>query len=275
MKMEYSISMSVYEHDMPEYFSLAMKSIVEQSVAPNEIVLVIDGPIPSETENIISEFEKELEILKICRLAKNMGHGFARNYGIQNASHRLVALMDSDDIAVPDRFAKQLETFWKNPTIAVLGGQIEEFNDDDNHVVGRRIVPENHDEIINYMKFRCPFNQMTVMLDKEKVQLAGGYIDWFWNEDYYLWIRMFLKGYLFKNLDQTLVKVRVSENLYKRRGGWGYFVSESKLQNFMYENQIISLPIMAGNIFIRLIVQLLMPNKLREWVFKKMFRSNS
>ena len=115
-------------------------------------------------------------------------------------------------------------------------------------------------------------NQMTVMFKKSSVEKVGGYIDWFCDEDYYLWLRMALAGMKFQNVDETLVYARVGKEMYQRRGGVKYFKSEAKLQGFMLKNKIISLPTYVINVAKRLVVQVLLPNKLRGWVFKKFAR---
>ena len=117
-------------------------------------------------------------------------------------------------------------------------------------------------------------NQVTVMFKKSDVDSVGGYIDWYCEEDYYLWLRLFLDGKLFYNIQENLVNVRVGEVMYHRRGGWKYFKSEIKLQGFMKKNKIIGFGNYVVNVTERLIVQVLLPNKIRGWVFKKFARSN-
>lgn len=133
-------------------------------------------------------------------------------------------------------------------------------------------MPQNDNEIKEYMKKRCPFNQVTVMFKKTVVENAGGYIDWFNEEDYYLWIRMFQKNAIFKNLEGTLVFVRVGKEMYQRRGGWKYFKSEARLQKYMLDNKIIDFVNFVYNILLRFILQVIMPNSLRGFVFRKFAR---
>ena len=134
------------------------------------------------------------------------------------------------------------------------------------------MVPLTDGEIKAYLKKRCPFNQVTVMLRKQAVNGAGGYLDWYCDEDYYLWLRLFLAGGSFANVPETLVMVRVSEEMYARRGGWKYFQSEARLQKYMYRQRIITFPQYCVNVMKRFIVQLLLPNKLRGWVFRRLAR---
>ena len=269
----FSVSMSVYINDHPAHFRESLMSVINQTVKPSEIIIVLDGPVKSLINDIIKNCHKIYSNLVVVKLAKNMGHAISRQRGIESSSNELIALMDSDDISVPDRFEKQLTYFNNYPELDVLGGQISEFIKTQKNSVGLRNVPLLNDEIKKYLKKRCPFNQMTIMMKKSSVKKVGGYIHWYCNEDYYLWIRMLLDGSNFRNLPEILVHVRVGNEMYNRRGGIKYFLSESRLQNLMYQNKIISFPLLIHNLFIRLIIQVLTPNKLRGWFFQNFFRS--
>lgn len=270
----FSVSMCVYGGDNPEYFDLAVNSIVEQTVVPDEIVLTVDGPIPDAIETVIEKYRSRLgeEKFKVVYLEKNMGHGEARRICFENCSNDLIALMDADDLSVPNRFEKQLAYFSAHSELAVVGGLIHEFIGSPENCVGKRIVPETDVQIKKYMQKRCPMNQMTVMFRKDAVRAAGGYLDWFCDEDYYLWIRLALAGYCFGNIQENLVNVRVGKEMYQRRGGMRYFKSEAKLQGFMRKNRLIGLPRYVINVSERLILQVLMPNKIRGFLFQKLAR---
>lgn len=269
--LKFSVSMCTYAKDNPEWLKVAVESILNGTVTPDEVVLVVDGPVPEELDDVISEYEQN-PIFKVIRLEKNMGHGEARRIGLENCTYELVALMDSDDISAKDRFQKQLECFAKDSTLAIVGGNITEFIDKPDNIVGKRVVPETDAEIKEYLKERCPMNQVTVMFKKTCVTEVGGYIDWFCEEDYYLWIRMYLKGMKFANVSDNLVNVRVGKEMYDRRGGMKYFKSEARLQKYMFDNKIIGFGTYFLNVTKRLIVQVLLPNKIRGWVFKKFAR---
>ncbi|MFC4620461.1 glycosyltransferase [Camelliibacillus cellulosilyticus] len=261
----------VYKNDNPEHFKDAMESVINQTRKPDEIVLVVDGPIPESINEIIESYEKEC-FFKVIRLDENVGHGNARRIGLENCSNELIALMDADDISVVDRFEKQVKCFEQDENLSIVGGNITEFIDSVNNIVGTREVPQNDYEIKQYMKKRCPFNQMTVMFKLSEVNNAGGYKDWYQNEDYYLWIRMHINGAIFKNLNDTLCLVRVGKQMYKRRGGWKYFKSEAKLQKYMYYQGITSFTTFVYNMLIRFVLQVLMPNKMRAIIFKNFAR---
>lgn len=270
--MKFSVAMCVYGRDNPDWFETAVNSILDQTVPPNEVVLVVDGPVPAELDNVIKKYNND-DRFHIIRFSENQGHGNARRAGLSACINELVALMDADDVSAHDRFEKQLSLFEKDKSLDIVGGNITEFIDDENNIVARRLVPSSDMEIKEYMKKRCPMNQVTVMFKKSSVEKVGGYIDWYCNEDYYLWLRMAKAHMKFANLPNILVNVRVGKDMYNRRGGIKYFSSEAKLQKYMLENRIIGVGRYFINVGKRLIVQILLPNKLRGYVYKKFARN--
>lgn len=218
------------------------------------------------------EFSGGWVTFKVIYFALNKGLGITLRAAVENCSYDLIARMDSDDIAVKNRFEQQLRFFEKNDKLDIVGGDITEFISDEQNIVGRRTVPKTDSDIKEYIKKRCPLNHVTVMFKKSAVMKAGGYVDWHYNEDYYLWIRMLLNKCSFANTGTILVNVRVGKEMYSRRGGLKYFKSEARLQKYMLDNKIISLPRYLLNITERLILQVLIPSSLRGWIFRKFAR---
>lgn len=207
MTEPFSVCMAVYGGDVPEHFISAVKSIYHyQSLKPNEIIVVVDGPIPDKMEVALNHLKIEIgQALNIIRLKINQGHAIARQTGIAAAQNEIIALMDADDISLSDRFEKQIHFIANHPEVVVVGGQIAEFIDCQANIVSRRIVPCNHNGILKMLKGRCPFNQMSITMRRSNVNEVGGYKDWYCDEDYYLWIRMAIAGFRFANLPDTLV----------------------------------------------------------------------
>lgn len=269
----YSVLMSVYKKELPQNLKEAINSILKQSLPPTEIVVVKDGELTEELEIVIGEFKKKYsKLFKIVGYSQNRGLGYALNYGISHCSNELIARMDTDDIAEYSRCEEQFKCFINDKKLDVVGGIIEEFITDSKVFIGKRVVPIEHDDINKYMKTRCPFNHMTVMFKKSAVIKAGGYKELFCNEDYYLWIRMKEIGCRFLNLNKILVKVRITNETYKRRGGIKYFCSERYLQKYMLSKNMITHREYYRNLLIRVIVQLLIPNIFRSYIFKKFAR---
>lgn len=270
----FSVCTSVYKNDKTEYVRVALDSmLVHQSVKPSEIVLVQDGPVPNELASLLQEYEdKYPSVMHIIRLEKNGGLGNALKLGVENAQYGICARMDSDDICLPDRFEKQLVYLDAHPEVDIVGGQMTEFIDAPDNIIGRRDVPLTNEEIYEYMKSRCALNHVTVMFRKEAVLKAGNYQDWFWNEDYYLWVRMMKAGCKFANIPDVAVNVRSGADQYARRGGKKYFDSEIGIKKLMLNEGMISKTQFAINYVERFIIQLLLPNSVRGWVFRTFAR---
>lgn len=271
---KFSVVTSVYRNDKPEFVRVALDSmLVEQTLKPSEIVLVRDGSVPVDLERLLFEYEaKYSDVMHIIRLDKNGGLGNALKLGVENATYSLVARMDSDDICLPKRFEKQVAYMAEHQECDIVGGQMTEFIGEPTNVVGKRVVPESNEAIYEYMKSRCALNHVTVMFRKDTILKVGNYQDWFWNEDYYLWVRMMMNKCVFANLSDVLVNVRSGEDQYARRGGMKYFKSEEGIQRLMLDNKLINRWEYSVNVAKRLIVQLLLPNWLRGWVFRTFAR---
>lgn len=267
-----SVLMSVYKNDIAENVKTAVESIIDQTVKPSQVVIVVDGPVPQETTDILNGLKDTYSEVEIYPLEQNVGLGNALKEGMTHCRYEIVARMDSDDIAVEDRFEKQLACFEKDSDLSIVGSNIAEFIGDKNNVVSVRDVPVTHEEICDYLKKRCPFNHMTVMFKKSEVEKAGGYLHWFYNEDSYLWARMYLAGCKFANIPENLVYARINEATFQRRGGKKYYKSEKDLFKFMLDNKIITKSEYRKSCFIRYIIQVLMPNSLRKFVFLKLMR---
>ena len=274
-EIKFSLSMSVYKNDNPTFFKLAVESAtIKQTLPPSEVVLVVDGPIPDSIDRVIKELQVELPMpMNVIRLKENVGHARSRQTGLEATTFPIIAIMDSDDLCHPERFEKQINYMKQHPNVDVVGAQITEFVDKEDNIVGTRICPAEDEEIKAYLKARCPMNLVTVIFKKESVQKVGGFIDWYCEEDYYLWIRLVEQNYKFGNVNENLVNVRVGKEMYGRRGSWRYFKSEAKLQNYMLSHRIISFPRFSYNVLVRFIVQVCMPNWLRGFVFQHFARS--
>ena len=282
MGNEFSVLMLVYAGDRPDQFDAALRSITAQTLPPAEIVLVVDGPVPEGTDAVIRKYREELASsgteFRIIRSEKNLGCGGAKRLGFGQCAYPLIAMMDADDLSVPDRFEKQMQFFRVHPDTAAAGGMITEFVSaedptDISRKAGIRTVPETDAEIKDYLKKRCPMNHVSVMVKKDEIEAVGGYMEGYYqNEDMYLWIRLAAAGGKFGNLPDNVVNVRVGEEMYQRRGGMKYFRSEAGLQKLMLRKKMISFPRYLVNVGERLVLQVLLPNRVRGWVFRKFAR---
>lgn len=270
----YSVLMSLYYKEKPEYFRIAIDSMLKQTITPDEIILVEDGWLSKELHEIIDEIkEKYPGLITSVVNENNIGLGLALQRGVKVARNSIIARMDTDDIAVFNRCEKELEYLNKHKDVSIVGGQIEEFIENRENIVGKRQVPCDDTDIKRYMKKRCPFNHMTVMFRKKDILDVGNYQELFWNEDYYLWLRLALKNKKFGNMPETLVYVRTGKDMYSRRGGIKYFKSEKKIQDIMLEKGVISNTRYMINMMERFVLQIMIPNWMRGIVFRKFARN--
>ena len=267
--LEFSVLMSVYQKDNPVWLEEALESVFTQTVKPDEIVVVCDGSLTKDLEGVLAQYTGKIIL---HRLAKNSGLGEALRQGVEKCSYPLIARMDSDDISLPDRFEKQLAYMEKYPKTAVLGGWIQEIDGETLKPIAIREVPCTNTEIKKFIKTRSPFNHMTVMYRKSAVLAAGNYQPFHLMEDYYLWARMAVRGFEMANLPDILLNARVNAKMYGRRGGLKYFKSNYAMSKKLRELGLISLPTFLFNTLVRFCVQVLMPNCVRSYFYKKVLR---
>lgn len=270
--MKFSVLIPVYMKDKDTFLDEALKSIVNQTVEANEIIIVQDGPISKNLESVINRYlDRYPNIIKKIALEENVGLGVALNIGLEACTNELVARMDSDDICVVDRFEKQLLEFEKDTNLDLIGSSIYEFYDSIDDIKSVRNVPSTHEEIVDYVKKRNPFNHMTVMFKKSSVINSGSYKELSYCEDYYLWIRMIANGCKVKNITEPLVYARTGSEMFKRRGGINYVKSEVELQKRIHELGITNKMERSVNTVLRSIPRVL-PNRLREFLYLKLLR---
>ena len=268
--MKFSVLMSIYHKEKPKYFDRCMQSIWdEQSVKPNEIVLIQDGKLTDELYKAIEKWQEKLGTgFKTIPLEKNVGLGDALNIGLQNCSYELVARMDTDDIAMLDRFEKQLKVF-EDSDIDICSSWVSEFDSDENEIVSYRKLPKDHDEIASFARKRCPINHPAVMYKKSEVQKAGGYKKMMWFEDYYLWARMILNGAKFYNIQEPLVNMRAGYGQLERRSGFKYAIEEYRFLKKLKEIGFLNSFEFYKSLLVRFIVRVL-PKKVVKIVYKKL-----
>lgn len=248
---KFSVLMSVYKNEKPKFLKEAIESIsVNQTIVVSEIILVKDGVLTEELENTISDLQKDIACLKVYGYNKNRGLGYALNFGLDKCNYELVFRMDTDDIAHPNRFQKQLKQLRDQPEISIIGSTIQEFLNIPGDINQVRTVPISSKNINSKKHQRNPFNHMTVLFKKSIILEVGGYIDMPGYEDYYLWLRL-LKEYKGMNIDEPLVYARIGNNMIKRRQGIEFLKNEIRFQNAILKNGLIGLFDYSINIIFR------------------------
>jgi glycosyltransferase involved in cell wall biosynthesis len=261
---KYSVLMAVYCNDEPLQLKEALESLLNQTVSADEVLIVIDGPINQPLEDVLEIYSKLMNI-RFIRLPDNEGLAHALKIGILECRNEYVGRMDSDDICIENRFELQLDAI-QNNNIDVVGGLIQEFNDNDDKT-SIRIVPERHKDIIRAAKYQAPFNHVSVLFKKSKVIESGNYKDFRGVEDYPLWIDMIQHGAKFYNLQKVLVKVRAGDELIERRGGLVYAKIEFKVMRYFYKVGFYNLLEFLSYASLRFLSRT-MGSKLRKFVYQ-------
>ncbi|GEN95257.1 glycosyltransferase [Pediococcus ethanolidurans] len=265
----YTGLMSIYFKEKPKNLKISLESIIKQKLLPSEMVVIEDGTFNEKLKKVLIEFQRACEKLhisfKIINHKVNKGLGKSLNEGLKYCSNNYVARFDSDDINLPDRMEKTMKVFQYNGKLSVVGSNVQEFGGNRGHIEKR--VPLTSSKIMKLSKFRNPMNHMSVTFKKNIVESVGGYEDVPYFEDYYLWLKMLKGGYVFKNISQSLVLVRVDENFYSRRGGIQYAKKELKFQVKIFKMGYISFPRFVFNCIVRAIPRFF-PKKLLAVVYK-------
>ena len=261
-----SVLMSVYSKEKPAYLQQSLDSIFAQTMPPNEVVLVKDGPLSEALDTIIEQYTKQHEEIHVINLPKNEGLGPALCEGLKQCHNELVARMDSDDISKPERLAKEAAYLEQHPEIDIVGSWADEFTDNPNMPNAIRKVPQSHEELVVFSRKRNPMNHPTVMFRKKAVENAGNYRNSPLFEDYDLWIRMMQNGARFHNLQESLLYFRLSKDFYSRRGGCSYIHKELKFQQSIRKMGHIGYFTMIHNIIKRTLLRII-PNYWREKIY--------
>lgn len=271
-KGRYSVLMSVYKNEKAEFLKRAIASMFSQTVPTDDFVLVCDGPLTEELENVISEYQAAYpDRFHQVRLKENKGLGLALQAGVLECQHELVARMDSDDISAHDRCEKQLALFMNRSALSLCSGTIAEFQTDPEKPDTFRKLPCSQEDILRYAKKRNPMNHMAVMFRKSSVLAAGNYQPVPFAEDYDLWVRMLGKGCQAANLPDVLVYARTGNGMVRRRGGLQYVRSILALQRRFLKYGFITPLECAENCVIRMSAGL-MPDRLRSLLYQKFLR---
>jgi len=226
----FSVLLPCYAGDTPDALQAAFLSVTAaQTRRPDQVVLVQDGPVSEQLgERISTLFEGSVSRTTLVVMPENLGLGVALTRGLEACEHDIVARMDADDVSERDRFEIQIPLVESG--VDVLGSALLEFQTRPEVVVGSRAVLTDPAEIVRQARLRQTFNHPSVVYRASLVAKVGGYEDLQGLEDYLLFAKMIMAGARVGNVARPLVRYRVSEGAYSRRGGWRILRSELRLQ---------------------------------------------
>lgn len=267
--MDFSVLMSVYMKEKPQYLKQAIDSVLNSSLQPTEILIIEDGKLTKELYDVLESYP----VLRRIKFSKNMGLGKALDIGVEEAKTNLIARMDTDDICKTDRFELQIEKFVKNKDLVLVGSDIAEFDQDYTKINQIKKMPEYGRDIMKYAELRNPFNHPTVMFRKDAIQKVGSYKAMPYFEDYYLWLRI-IKRYpekSYENISEPLVLMRTDENLYKRRGGLKYIKHIIYFRKTCVKENLLNVHKAIYSSVASVVVSIF-PNNLRKKIYVRILR---
>jgi glycosyltransferase involved in cell wall biosynthesis len=272
--MKFSVLIPLYYKEQPERVRAALESVAQQTLAPDEVVIVKDAGLPEGLERVVQAAGKRLKI-RAVQMDDRVDLGTALQRGLLECSHDVVARVDTDDLSRADRFARQIEYLESNPGVDVIGSWVAEFDGSPDRIYAWKKFPSSHDEIRRFAKRRCPMGHMTMMFRKKAVLDAGNYQRFrgIGMEDYDLWVRMLLKGSRFANIPEPLVNACAGSDLSRRRGGLRHAYNEVMLQRRFLDLGFLTLWEFLVNLATR-VPFVMIPSRLRFMVQRKTFRDS-
>ncbi len=269
--MKYSVLQVVYKTDSYEWIIDSINSMIEQTIKPSQYIIIINGVVNKKVLNLIESYKKDNSFFEIIILKNSVLIGKALNIGVAKIKYKYCARIDSDDISIPTRCEETLEIFKKHSKVDIVGSCMEEFYGDPQNIVSYKKVSKNHNDILKFSKYRCPFNASSVMFKTNSVKKVDSYNNLRVFEDYDLWTRMLERGMIGYNIQENLVKYRVTDDFYARRGGLRYLnealAFKKKLFNRKYINIFQYLFVCILHIFVCLV-----PIKVRKMFYCNLLR---
>jgi glycosyltransferase involved in cell wall biosynthesis len=270
-RIEFSVLISLYNNEKEENLEAALRSLKDQTLKANEVIIVLDGPIRAALQAVLDDYQVYFDCFHVLPLKENVGLGNALNYGLGFCKYEYVARMDTDDICYPERFQVQIAKLQENLNISALGCAIQEFNCVPNDLNRFKIPPSSSTEVREFALYRNPLNHPTVIFKKADVLLVGSYQDMPLFEDYYLWIRLLSENFIIENISEPLLHFRIGNKMLKRRHGLQYVKKEIKFLRAIKMLQFIKPYQMYFSILLKSPLRLI-PLKAFELVYKIFLR---
>ena len=247
--LKFSVILPIYKKTNYKIFIKSFESILSQSLSPNELLVIYDGPVNGNIKKLVDSKKKTYKFIKILNFPSNNGLGKVLKIAVCKSSYNYIMRCDSDDISLKNRFKDQIAFLKKNNKIDVLGSNIMEIYEKKYFSIKK--LPEKSKDLKKFSLFRNPINHSSVIFKKNKIINSGNYLDMPFFEDYYLWLRVLKSGGKFHNIQKNLVLMGVDDNYYDRRSGLKYFINYVNFLNKIRKDKIISYFIYTLNFILR------------------------
>lgn len=268
-KEEYSVLIGVYYKEKPQSFIECIESILNQTIKTNDFVIVCDGPLTKELDDVLELYTSKHDFFNIIRLPENKGLGIALNIAIKECKNEIIMRMDSDDVSIPNRAEIQLEMI---KHCDACSGAVSEFKKEFNDLNSVRALPLEHKKLVKFTKMRSPLNHPAVMFKKSSVIASGSYVDMPFKEDYCLWVMMIKNGAILANTNEILVHMRIDDTFVDKRFCKAGKKSQYKIKKIMYDAKLMNVFEYCVLVTAQFIVNIC-PKFVKEFIYKKILRS--
>lgn len=264
--MKLSVISSVYYKERADYLDESLKSVFNQSLVPDEVIVVEDGPLSSDLYQVIEKYKFQYDQFRTIPLQQNKGLAHALNVAIKSSSADYFARMDTDDISEPNRFEKQVSFLIDNKDVDCVGTWVVEINADGSEFY-RKQMPITHEECRNFYMKRNPMAHPTVMFRRSYFDKAGFYPeDTYQEEDTMLWANGFAKGCRFANIPEYLYRFRIDDKFFNRRKGIRYAIDTFNIRHKI--RKMLGFPIKADIYAILFATSKMMPEPFLKLMYK-------
>ena len=265
---QFSVLISIYKKENPQWLREALDSVFAQTLQPNEIVLVEDGPLTPELYEVIDEYQSKYPIFNIVKNEKNLGLGLALRKGVEASKTEFLMRMDTDDIMPPYRFEHQMKKIEEGYDVVSCWSQL--FMGLFDNVISVKTRPENHEDIVKLAHKRSPICHAGTLFRKSALLKAGNYQHCKLYEDYHLVVRLIMSGAKFYNMQEVLYYVRTTPEQMNRRSGFDYLKTELSFFKEFKKMGFFTTKDYLVNSAMRVVVRL-MPNIVRQKMLTKIW----
>lgn len=263
-----AVLLPVYKADNPHYIKQSINSLLQQTYERIKIYIGVDGPVSIEINKTLESVGDER--VRIIHFGQNRGLAMVLNDLISFACKDdcdYYARMDADDVSLFDRFAKQALFLDQNPEVDVVGGAIEEINENSINTGKQVFYPETNAQCRNFFRYRDPLAHPAVMFRKRYFEKVKGYRpEYRKNQDTMLWYDGFLNGCVFSNLNSIVLKFRVTSDFYNRRNGWKR--AKQMLRDRLRINKDLKYDVTADLFAYAMFLMTISPNFVKKILYK-------
>lgn len=246
--------------------------MLAQTVLTNDYVIVADGPLTEELDEVLVGYENTHNFFNIVRLSENGGLGVALREGLKYCKNDLVARLDADDLSMPTRCEKQLTLFDSDPDLVIVGSDMYEFDGNPDEITDLKHMPSSPEQIYKYGKRRNAFNHSSVMYRKSVIEEHGSYSTMRRSQDIELFSKILYAGCKCRNINEPLIKFRCGDTRVKRKKKWSNVKSDLRIFKNNYKMGYAGF----GDYLYVVITQIgffILPTKLAGYLYMKLFRT--